>query len=274
MQKQLIVTGGIGNQMFEYAFFLACKTKKIDIILNTDMYQVHQMHNGFMLSEAFNIPDEHVKSTTKLSALATRLLCRYPPLNLVYKDENFVYSEEAFLTHCLYLNGVFISEHYFFDIADKIRKVFSFSEIDIKNSEIATAMTSSNSVSLHIRRGDYLDNPIYCVCNDAYYTNAINYIKKHVKSPLFYVFSDDPIWCKDFLVKFDIDFQIIDHNQGRACYKDMFLMTQCKHNIIANSTFSWWGAWLNSNSEKIVIAPKSWFSHKTVNINCRDWISI
>ena len=132
-------------------------------------------------------------------------------------------------------------------------------------------MQSCNSVSIHIRRGDYLNIPNYCVCDEGYYRHAIKHICENVDKPVFYVFSNEPDWCESFMQQFGVVFKIINWNQRGDSYQDMYLMTQCKHNIIANSTFSWWGAWLNSQSDKIVVTPRAWFKNNNYNINCPGW---
>ena len=124
------------------------------------------------------------------------------------------------------------------------------------------------SVCIHIRRGDYVEdiitNQFHGVCNLDYYYRSIEYIASKIKNPYFFVFSDDPLWVKQNLIlKYPCDY--IDQNFGKKDYEDMRVISKCKHNIIANSSFSWWGAWLNINPNKIVIAPKNWFKSKAIN---------
>ena len=107
-----------------------------------------------------------------------------------------------------------------------------------------------------------------------YYRQAIEQIKDRVDNPIFYVFSNEPSWCDSFMKEFRVNFKIVNWNQGKDSYQDMYLMTQCKHNIIANSTFSWWGAWLNNNTDKIIVAPSKWFKNSEHNINCKEWLLI
>ena len=203
-----------------------------------------------------------------------RYLNRYRPSYLVYCDKPYVYCFNVYSARQPYLLGDWISPCYFDDIADKVKEVFTFKNISLKNSNLAQEMACLNSVSLHIRRGDYLSLPNYCVCDEKYYTSSINYIKKKVSSPVFFVFSDDPSWCQSFMKQYNIPFVIVDWNQGKDSYQDMFLMTQCKHNVIANSTYSWWGAWLNMNEGKIVVAPAKWFKSNNLSANCKNWYLI
>lgn len=124
-------------------------------------------------------------------------------------------------------------------------------------------MTRGNSVSLHVRRGDYVrnsrTNATHGVCSIEYYQSAIEYILERVKHPILYVFSDDIEWVKQNL-RTHLPTEYIDHNQGAASHFDMRLMSLCRHHVIANSSFSWWGAWLNPDPNKIVIAPRKWFA--------------
>lgn len=127
---------------------------------------------------------------------------------------------------------------------------------------------SCNAVSLHIRRGDYISNAttntIHGTCNLDYYKRAVEYIKKNSVSPIFFIFSDDIDWVKDNL-HLNEKHYYIDWNNADTNYEDMRLMSLCKHNVIANSSFSWWGAWLNNNPKKIVIAPQKWFNDSKLN---------
>jgi len=124
---------------------------------------------------------------------------------------------------------------------------------------------NTNSVSIHFRRGDYVTNPLtsqhHGVCSNKYYQDAISLLKSKISQPHFFLFSDEPEWLKTN-VSLQEPFRIIDNNPG---YVDLYLMSNCKHNIIANSSFSWWGAWLNNNPDKIVIAPHKWFNEPGIN---------
>lgn len=258
MKKQLFITGGLGNQMFEYAFYLSCRKKGIDLSLNIDMYNVNRMHNGYMLGRAFGIDDKDMLATTQYSTFISRAVLRQQLLPLVYQEEIFKYSENVFYTRRPYIRCTFINEKYFKSISDDVRKTYTFANIDTRNNAFAQVMNNEESVSLHIRRGDYLLYPQYEICDEQYFRKAIDYINSHVVSPKYYVFSDDPNWCVELMENIGVQYEIILHNRGMDSYKDMYLMTQCRHNIIVNSTFSWWGAWLNSNQDKIVICPSVW----------------
>ncbi len=146
--------------------------------------------------------------------------------------------------------------------------------MDNKNLEIENLIKSVNSVSLHIRRTDFKNtksNTTHGICSLEYYGEAVKFISNKLVDPHFFVFSDDINWAKENLnLPYKLTF--ISGNSGDKSYIDMQLMSVCKHNIIANSSFSWWGAWLNSNMNKIVIAPRMWFFNKELNIQTNDLI--
>lgn len=162
-----------------------------------------------------------------------------------------------------YLESSWQDENYFVSAADEVRQAFVFPPFENKrNVEVAKAMASSNSVAIHIRKGDGYGtwNIFSNTCPKEYYDKALAYIKEHVENPKFFIFTDSPDVVKEYL---DIeDYTLINWNptSGKGNYWDMQLMSCAKHNVIANSTYSWWGAWLNSNPSKIVIGPKYWFN--------------
>ena len=136
----------------------------------------------------------------------------------------------------------------------------------------------TTSISLHIRRGDYLtpeNAETHCLCSPSYYQNAIQYIVQRVENPHFFIFSDDITWVFDNF-KMPYPYTIVNVNDSYTGYYDLELMRNCKHNIIANSTFSWWGAWLNENPNKIVIAPQRWFMNQEEEIDIipSSWVRL
>lgn len=173
-----------------------------------------------------------------------------------------------------YVIGNFQSEKYFSAIQDEIRKDFQFKiPLEKENEQWKNKIENFSSVSLHIRRGDYLsiakNVSKFAQLSLQYYYDAIKYISAKIDNPIFFIFSDDSEWVKANL-KTDFQTHFIDSNKGKNSYCDMQLMSYCKHNIIANSTFSWWGAWLNNNQDKMVIAPNAWFAD--ISINSQDII--
>lgn len=175
------------------------------------------------------------------------------------------YSEIEKAGSYVYLDGYWQSEKYFKSVEELIRKDFAFKDIlSLENKILSDKIINENSVSIHVRRGDYIANEItndfHGSCSIAYYKNCINYIQSNVTDPCFFIFSDDPKWVTEHLKIENAQMIFVTHNSGDNHYLDMRLMSICKHNIIANSSFSWWGAWLNENPCKIVIAPDKWFN--------------
>lgn len=273
MKQTIILSGGLGNQMFQYAFFLSMKAKGKSCSLDTALFQTNKMHNGFELKSVFDIP-ETPNQTSALHSLLIKMLRRYKPKSILTIDKPYTFCPDALESKKSFLMGDWLSPKYFESIKDVVVNVYRFHNIGSKNVDTANEMHGNNSVSIHIRRGDYLKLPYYSVCNENYYRQAIEQIKDRVDNPIFYVFSNEPSWCDSFMKEFGVNFKIVNWNQGKDSYQDMYLMTQCKHNIIANSTFSWWGAWLNNNTDKIIVAPSKWFKNSEHNINCKEWLLI
>ena len=163
-----------------------------------------------------------------------------------------------------YLMGNWQSERYFAQVADTIRADFSFKALPSgRNAELADLIGKTTAVSLHVRRGDIASNPaslaVHGLCSLDYYRRAIEYVATRVAKPEFVIFSDDMAWVLENL-HVDYPCHYVDHNKGLESYNDMRLMSLCHHHIIANSSFSWWGAWLNPDRDKIVVAPQCWFA--------------
>jgi hypothetical protein len=186
------------------------------------------------------------------------------------KERHFHFDPEILaLPDNVYLDGNWQSEKYFRSIEKIIREDFTLSEEpDYLNQQMIDKIRNCEAVSLHIRRGDYVSNPettaYHGICSEEYYRGAVSKLENYVKNPHFFVFSDDPSWVKE---KLDIRHSttIVDFNGSEKDYEDMRLMSLCKHHIIANSSFSWWGAWLSNNPQKIVVAPKQWFNKPDIN---------
>ena len=268
----------LGNQMFQYALGKRLETggKKVKFFL--EYYKKHPEHDlaltrffGLELKEATK--DEVQSLLDARRRLINRVLKKVfgRPL-LIHEMTN---GPEAFKSRILdfkrgILNGYWQSEKYFSPIADIIYKDFSFPEPSQKNKSLAEEMSMNTSVSIHVRRGDYLGQ--YPLLTEEYYIPAMSYFTDKFNDVHFYVFSNDIPWCREHLNAERITF--VDWNTGLDSPFDMWLMTQCKHNIIANSTFSWWGAWLSRHEGKAVIAPKTWDFHvnKNPDIYCPEWI--
>ena len=255
MKQFVIVVGGLGNQMFEYAFFLAMRNRGHNVVLDTSYYGFLRMHNGYELDRVFGIREETV-NRHGLHVLLLRFMNKFP-LPSYYLVDHLEYSSRFLESSHRYIKGYWQDERYFKDIEATVREVFQFKGIDRFNLDLAKEMQACNSVSVHIRRGDYSSFGMTLIGED-YYKRAIEYISNEIDSPVFYFFSDDENAAKSIAEKMNVVCRYMTNNINEDSYKDMFLMSHCQHNIIANSSFSWWGAWLNGNNEKVVIAPAMW----------------
>lgn len=252
-------TGGLGNQMFQYAFYRAMQERGINVKVNNMGYEIDK--RNFELPMVFPMIQLQIDEENKFDSYKNSL-CYH---ELYHEKEDGVFDASVFNCTDVSFLGYWQTERYFCDIKEKIRAEFTFKVDD--ESLIKTAKEiakNENAVSLHVRRGDYLEKPeMYCgMCTEDYYKKAIQYIEEYVESPYFYVFSDDLQWVKgnlDIRNAFYIDSTLFDTYND---WYDMYLMACCKHNIIANSSFGWWGAWLNPNKDKIVVAPKTWLNGK------------
>lgn len=269
--------GGLGNQMFQYATarHLSLKYRK-EIILNTEYFSnipKGDVSRKYQL-DIFNI-DKNIKmeDTTNLMLKWTQKII------LKLLSEKTLYNiSEMFLKYNLpvYLSGYFQSEKYFKESRDILLREFTLTrELGEEAKKIKNIIEKSEAVCLNIRRGDYLRPDymkIYGACSMDYYEKAIKYINSRIKTPLICVFSDDPEWVKK---EFNTGNVIFAGNDVLKDYEQMHLMSLCKHNIIANSSFAWWGAWLNLNPNKIIIAPQKWFNiDSPPDIIPESWIRI
>lgn len=271
--------GGLGNQMFQYSAARALSLKlNVQLRLDISSFANYQLHQGFELQRIFNCSSEvataeYLRSLLSWQSLPAIKRILLQPRMAAFRRKQFVvephfhyWSGINNLAKDCYLYGYWQSQNYFVDVAAQIRKDFTFKlPMEGKNAELAERISQLNAVSLHVRRGDYVSNTknisTYGLCSIEYYQAAIMHIFKQIKNPYFFVFSDDKTWVKNNL-RIDLPHEHIDYNDGEESYNDMRLMSMCKHNITANSSFSWWGAWLNANPNKIVIAPKKWFESK------------
>jgi len=266
------LTGGLGGQMFQYAAGRALSLKlKTSLKLHfTNALFNTQRHYELNI---FNIPDNFATNTDldKIKVLRNRIINRLAYLaeqrfnlklqkNVFTEKMNNIFDPIFFdIPNNFYIQGYFSNENYFKKIKTIVRNDFTFkNKLDQTNLKWVNFFKHTESVSIHIRRGDYLTNktgPRFVGLN--YYLNAIKTIEKKLKNPVFFVFSDDLVWPKQNL-KFQNNAYFITNNQGKDSYKDMQLMSLCKHNVIANSAFSWWGSWLNNYKNKITIYPLNW----------------
>lgn len=274
------IIGGLGNQMFQYAVGRALSLERgVTLQLDISDFASYQLHQGFQLQRICNcVADIANEEDVRLilgwqsSFIARRVLLRkemkaFRCKEMVIEPQFNYWPGIKNVPNQSYLMGYWQSEKYFLNIATQIREDFSFRlPMEGKNIELAQQISRVNAVSLHVRRGDYVTNPVttatHGLCSLEYYHAAIRHIAERVQCPYFFVFSDDIAWVKENL-HINFPHQHINHNRDAESYNDMRLMSLCKHHIVANSSFSWWGAWLNSSLDKIVIAPKRWFANQT-----------
>jgi len=284
------LAGGLGNQMFQYALgrHLAYKNQtdlKLDIFeLKKNRlrdYQLKHLKIKGKVDQGLALRKIHWQAKSK-----TFLVKRFKKFSNLFKNiylekEKFKFDPQVFKQKKdIYLYGHWQSFKYFEDIKEIIKKDFSFKEkLNKKNKQVLEKIINSNSVALHIRRSDYLTDKqakkFHDLCSMRYYYIALEKIKREVKKPHFFIFSDDIKWArKNLRFKNQLDF--INVNSIKQGYKDLRLMKNCKHFIIANSTFSWWSAWLSENKKKIIVAPKKWLKteRKVYDLLPKEWLKL
>jgi hypothetical protein len=272
------LNGGLGNQMFQYALgHIISLNYNSQLLLDKELFQLKEKTPGhtprsFELG-VFGIDNpsaskediRYFEQLSLLNKLKRELNLNYPKM---FYEENF--SFDAKIENVLppvYLRGFFQSFKYFKNHEDDIRKLFKFPEniLDENNKGLLKKIKFTSSVSIHIRRGDYVEDKVtqkfHGNCSLDYYDQAISKIKEFDKEVEFFFFSDDIKWVENEFKNYRIKKTFVGSNTGKNSWKDMLLMSQCHHNIIANSSFSWWAAWLNKNNFKKIIAPKRWFTN-------------
>ncbi len=266
------IIGGLGNQMFQYAAGRALSLAN-DCPLKLDIsgFESYALHNGYEL-DIFNIEAEIAgrKDISSLTGSQVRL-ARILRQKLGFSKRSHRIEREFSFDPCFfdivqpaYIDGYWQSYRYFESHAAQIRKELSFKKpLSGKNLEISGHVAQTSSVGVHIRRGDYITNPAFAKVHGFlgvdYYVKAVRLIRETIPSPIFVVFSEDIAWARENL-QLGQDAVFVSHNTGMSSYEDMRLMSMCKHNIVANSSFSWWAAWLNNNPDKMVVYPSNWLA--------------
>ena len=292
------ITGGIGNQLFQYAFIRSLSINfdqkfKLDLSWYRNYHKYEKTENPNAatkrkyLLDKFNIK-ENILHPLYLS-ISYRLnnysilnkFKKYPVLN--YFTHSTVNESEFYINKIqnlknIYLSGFWQKSDLFEKHSDLIRKEFTLkTKLSVENELFLDKIEQSTSVAIHIRRGDLLSRPAAVAeqpySTEKYYINSINIIKEKLEKPELYVFSDDIDWVKNNL---NFDLPTIFINNSGPDYEHFNLMCNCKHQIIANSTFSWWAAWLNNYQGKIIISPKWWYrdpiKNKSIIRIPEDWI--
>lgn len=287
------MTGGLGNQMFQYALYLKLKSMGRKVKLD-DVTEYEGREARPIMLWVFGIDyeradkkelEEITDGSLKLTHRIRRKL--FGRKTLEYEEKSN-FDEQVLIKEPAYLTGYFQSEKYFEDIKDRVREAFTFSERIFEGLDEALIkkvkayekeIAGKNAVSLHIRRGDYLASPeVYGnICTEEYYERAIELMREKVPGAHFFVFTNDADYVRKWLKgqKQETSFTIIEGTDEATGYLDLFLMSKCKNHILANSSFSWWGAWLDPSPKKLVIAPKKWFNNKEFqDIYTQDMIKL
>jgi len=269
------ILGGLGNQLFQYAIGRQLAlTQNVPLKLETVGYKFPKYSHHPYLLDKFNIIADRARPLDYLS-LATRTLTgrvvawEKPGVNLLD------------LRNGAFLVGYWQNLKYLKGVADVLRQELTLrhppSALTLQMAEFIQAR---EAVSVHVRRTDYVTKPkntaIFAECSLDYYREGMKVIGQHVSSPHFFVFSDDHVWTKQN-IKSEFPITFVTHNDVRMGHEDLMLMRQCKHHIIANSTFSWWGAWLSDAPNKTVVAPRNWFKdgrRRKDELLLAEWIEL
>ncbi len=285
--------GGLGNQMFQYAIARILGEKyNVPVLLEKCFFSLKEKRPGhtprnFELN-IFNNKyllgsDFHVKNFTNLSFLnkvKKKLGFNYPK---IFSEEKFTFNPEVLLVKPpVFLKGYFQSYKYYEGYEALVKEIFEFPQynLDEVNKGILCRIKEDTTISIHIRRGDFINDKktqaFHGNCSIDYYLKAINFFVSRLNDFKLIFFSDDSEWVKEKFKILPNPKLFIDHNKGEDNWKDMVLMSSCTHNIIANSSFSWWAAWLNNNPSKTVIAPKNWYATdiETNDLIPDQWIQI
>ncbi|AKM77821.1 MAG: Glycosyl transferase family 11 [Candidatus Wolfebacteria bacterium GW2011_GWE1_48_7] len=278
--------GGLGNQMFQYACAKHLAERNNDIlrldlswydpggIPASDTVRQYALSNFAISAQAATAEEVGRMCDSLIGRLIKKIINKFRPIT------SYVFNPKILeQTGDVYMEGFFQSERYFKDIEFIVRNEFQLKDVMGRDAHaVLEDIEQSNAVSLHVRRGDYVNNKnasaFHGICSPAYYRAAIDTILKRIDLPKFFVFSDDIEWVKEHI---EIPNATYVSDGGIRDYEELILMSKCKHAIIANSSFSWWGAWLNANPHKIVIAPRQWVSDSRVDTSDAvpsEWIRL
>ncbi|MEI8116863.1 MAG: alpha-1,2-fucosyltransferase [Flavobacteriia bacterium] len=287
--------GGLGNQMFQYAIGIILQLEnKINVKFDLDFFKIIDGGEGY-IKRSFDLDvfDVHIDPLTIEERnyflgtgrlLTIKRLLKGRPAYYYEQVEGFK-EDWKVINKNMYFSGYFQKYEFYSNYETLLLETFQFNKMKIsqKALEIADLLVKENSVSIHIRKGDYVKDSItkmvFCDLDSEYYNRAIARLRKLQTNLKFYVFSDDVNWVVENFNPQEIIYEVIDLNNPKNSWDDIFLMTKCKHNILANSTFSWWGAFLNPNPQKVIIAPKKWYydtikNQHAMQIYPNGWILI
>lgn len=262
--------GGLGNQMFQYAFYLSLQKHFTTVKADITGFDDYTLHNGFELEQVFPIRMSHanrfevkIYTPNDRQWIWRKLRRIYGTKNAYFQERNeFQYDGSIYEDDDnRYYWGYWQHINYLNPVEEELRKAFIFPKVKNEKTErLINTIINCNSVSVHVRRGDYLGHSILGgICDTAYYEKAINKMREQMEEPLFVFFSNDSAWCQETFRQHKAVF--VDWNTGRNSFVDMYLISLCRHHIIANSSFSWWGAWLNNSAGKLVVSPSRWINN-------------
>ena len=298
--KIVNIMGGLGNQMFQYAFAIALKKVNPQEQIYIDTHHFHylfvkkwktsNLHNGYELDRIFEHIDIPIAKIPHLLKVTTYMpnfvLSRVIRKIMPKRSTEYVApikESQKYLPNLLqlrgnkYYEGYWQAAGYYEPHKELFQSVFAHPEPNEQNKKLIDEIQKSHSVGIHVRRGEYLKLPRYSgICEDNYYRKAINLIESDGIIHQYYIFTNDIKWCKRHISPLlgNSHIRFVTHNSGKDSCWDMFLMTYCRNLIIANSSFSWWGAFLNKHADKI-IAPTPWMNGKDCNdLYAKGWIRI
>ncbi|SDB62992.1 alpha-1,2-fucosyltransferase [Butyrivibrio sp. INlla16] len=258
--------GGLGNQLFEYALYKVFKEKGFETYADTTGFDKPEETRNLQLPFlGIELDEASYKDICRLYCapdnIIMKAIIKRTGKKTYFRQRELFFEDRVLLAEQGYFDGYWQSYKYFEGFEEKIKKSISFKSFENENANIISP--DEETVSIHVRLGDYLDNQAMYggICTKLYYDKAISYIKKIIhettgKDPYFYIFSNDIEKTKDLLN--DKEFEYIEGHSEEEGYKDLHLMSLCKHHIIANSSFSWWGAFLGETQDSITIAPSKW----------------
>lgn len=265
------IQGGLGNQLFQYATAKRLSVRyKCELVIDHSWYQSPRIDctprsfelNKYPIAARLATPKEISCWRPMRSRWATYLKPLLP-LNFIHEVGYHANRNVLSAPSNTYLSGFWQSEVYFKDIRSELLHEFTpLTPPSYEDQNFIDRIQETESISIHVRRGDYVSlasaNSYHGLCSLEYYQKAISYIADRVNSPNLFVFSDDPDWTKENL-RSPFSTYYIDHNPSQLAFQDLRLMSLCRHHILANSSFSWWGAWLSRSNDGLVVAPERWF---------------
>ena len=280
------MVGGVGNQLFCYAYAKSLQQKGYDVKIDISTFKFNKIDSYELDKYNIDIPISTQKENEILfnNSSLSKILKRFGiDISNKVREKSLLFDESLLrINDNSYVDGYFQNEKYFYDIREIILEQISINRpLSNFTKSIQKKINSlNNTCSIHVRRGDMANDinvKIHGVCSVEYYNNAIEFLKNKLGEVNYFIFSDDFEWCRSNL---KIDNAIfVESDEHRIAHEDIYLMSLCDHNIIANSTFSWWGAWLNDNESQISIAPMEWFKDKKYQKQSQDivpnrWIKL